>query len=54
MAADVEDARMIGPHVQTALRIRLADGMGAGQPEFSERWSISMDPADVILATRRS
>jgi hypothetical protein len=34
----VDDARTIGAHVQKALGIRLAGGMGEGQPEFTERW----------------
>jgi hypothetical protein len=34
----VDDARTIGTHVQEALGVRLADGVGRGQPEFIERW----------------
>jgi hypothetical protein len=34
----IDDARAIGVHVQEALGIRLANGVGEGQPEFTERW----------------
>jgi hypothetical protein len=34
----VDDARAISTHVQDTLGIRLADGMGDGQPELTERW----------------
>jgi hypothetical protein len=34
----VTDAHAIGAYVQQKLGIRLADGMGDGHPEFTERW----------------
>lgn len=34
----VDDARAIAGHVHEAFCIRLAGGMGEGEPEFTERW----------------